>query len=69
MSTIEEIERVIEKLPPEDFSRLSAWMAQRERASRSDQSIMASGPVRDHGAFLNGYAPEDEGLYNHAASR
>ena len=23
-------------------------------------------PIRDHRAFLNGYAPEDEGLYEDA---
>jgi hypothetical protein len=26
-------------------------------------------PVRQHGAFLNGYAPEDEGLYDDAPTR
>jgi hypothetical protein len=26
-------------------------------------------PVRDHSAFLNGYAPEDEGLYDDYAAR
>jgi hypothetical protein len=26
-------------------------------------------PVRDHSAFLNSYAPEDEGLYDDDASR
>lgn len=69
MSTIEEIARVIEKLPPADFERLSAWMAQRQRSSFSGQFARVDGPLRDHAAFLNSYAPEDEGLYDHAASR
>ena len=25
---------------------------------------MQRGPIRDHAAFLNSYAPEDEGLYD-----
>jgi hypothetical protein len=28
-----------------------------------------SPPVRDHAAFLSGYAPEDEGLYDDLAAR
>ena len=26
-------------------------------------------PIRGHGAFLNGYAPEDEGLYDDDSGR
>jgi hypothetical protein len=26
-------------------------------------------PARDHSAFLNSYAPEDEGLYNNYSAR
>ncbi len=33
------------------------------------QSQVASIVFRDHTAFLNSYAPEDEGLYNDAATR
>lgn len=55
MSKVEEIERAVEQLPPEDFAELVEWIAQRRA------------PLRDHGAFLNGYAPEDEGLYDVAA--
>jgi len=59
MSKIEEIERAVEQLAPEDFSKLAAWI---------DQKRQNSG-VRDHAAFLNSYAPEDEGLYDDAAAR
>lgn len=69
MSKVEQIERVIETLPPEDFDRLSAWMAQRQRSSQSEQPIRGGSTVRDHSAFLNSYTPEDEGLYDHAAGR
>jgi len=63
MSTVEEIERVIEQLPPKDFEKLSAWMALRSRVPGRNAE---QGPVvfRDHRAFLNSYAPEDEGLYD-----
>jgi hypothetical protein len=59
MSKIEEIERAVEQLPPEDFMQLAGWIDQRRRA----QSL------RDHKAFLNSYVPEDEGLYDDLAAR
>ena len=58
MSTVQEIERAVEKLPPEDFSELVEWIAQRRGKA-----------VRDHGALLNSYAPEDEGLYDDVVAR
>ena len=68
MSKIEEIERVIERLPAEDFEKLSAWMAQ--RGGRSGQQAKPAPLVfRDHSAFLNSYTPEDEGLYDDAKGR
>ena len=68
MSKIEEIERVIERLPAEDFEKLSAWMARRGGASGQQAK---PGPLvfRDHSAFLNSYTPEDEGLYDDAKGR
>jgi len=30
MSTVQEIERAAEQLPPEDFARLAAWVRQRQ---------------------------------------
>jgi hypothetical protein len=59
MSTVQEIEKAVEQLPPEDFSELAAWFDRKRRA----QSI------RDHSAFLNSYAPGDEGLYDDAIAR
>lgn len=60
MSKVEEIERLIEKLPAENLKQLAEWM---------DQRLQRSALIREHGAFLNSYAPEDEGLYDDAASR
>jgi hypothetical protein len=46
-------------LPPEDFSELAAWIDhKRERQN-----------TRAHSAFLNSYAPGDEGLYDDAIAR
>ena len=57
MSKVEEIEQLIEQLPAENIAELAAWMQQRTTA------------IRDHIAFLNSYAPEDEGLYDDAVAR
>jgi hypothetical protein len=54
MSKVEEIERAVEQLAPEDLSKFIAWI------DRKRQNVGA----RDHGAFLKGYAPEDEGIYD-----
>lgn len=59
MSTVQEIERAVEQLPPEDFSELIEWI-DRKRQTQN---------IRNHGAFLNSYAPEDEGLYDDAIAR
>ncbi len=31
---------------------------------RPVEAVSSSTPLRDHSAFLNSYAPEDEGLYD-----
>ena len=68
MSKIEEIERVIERLPAEDFAKLAAWMDL--RGGVAGQPAKPSPLVfRDHSAFLNSYTPEDEGLYDDAEGR
>ena len=36
MSKIEEIERAIEQLPPDDFARLSAWIDQRRGSAQRE---------------------------------
>jgi len=71
MSKIEEIEQAVEQLPLTDFVKLAAWVDQRRQhleisPSATDSSQVAS---RDHSAFLNSYAPQDEGLYDDAATR
>jgi hypothetical protein len=33
------------------------------------QPLPAGSPTRDHSAFLRGYGPEDEGLYDDCAAR
>jgi hypothetical protein len=71
MSKIEEIEQAVEQLPLKDFVRLAAWVD--ERRQQLEISLPAtdksSAIIRDHSAFLNSYAPQDEGLYDYAATR
>jgi hypothetical protein len=57
MSKVQEIEQLIEQLPAENFAELAQWIQQRAAATRN------------HGAFLNSYASEDEGLYDDAVAR
>ena len=59
MSKVEEIVQAVEQLPPKDFSKLVARIDRK----RKNQT------TRDHSAFLNSYAPEDEGLYDDAVAR
>ena len=71
MSRIEEIEEAVEQLPLKDFARLAAWVDQRRRQLQMSQPATDKSQlvVRDHSAFLNCYAPQDEGLYDDAATR
>jgi hypothetical protein len=59
MSKVQEIERAVEQLPPEDFSELAAWIDRKRRIQSP----------RSHDAFLKSYVSEDEGLYDDAVSR
>jgi hypothetical protein len=70
MSNIEEIELAVEKLPLEEFVKLAAWVDRRRRQLEVSPSVNDNSPMtaRDHSAFLNSYAPEDEGLYDDAAA-
>ena len=68
MGRVEEIERVMQQLPREEFEKLSTWLAQ-HCAERGDRGRQAPTAFRDHSAFLNSYTPEDEGLYDNAPSR
>ena len=71
MSKIEEIEQAVEQLPLSDFVRLAVWIDRRRQRLEvlHPAGDQAQGVVRDHGAFLNSYAPQDEGLYDDAAAR
>ncbi len=71
MSKIEEIERAAEQLPLKDFAKLVVWVDQRRQQLEITEPDTDKGQaaVRDHSAFLNSYAPEDEGLYDDAAAR
>jgi hypothetical protein len=68
MSKVEELERAIEQLPPEDLEKLSHWMAQ-HRAAFTHEGTAVPLAFRDHSAFLSSYSPEDEGLYSDAHGR
>jgi hypothetical protein len=73
MNTVAELEKAIEGLPRNEFEILAAWVEERSRALKSPIDSIPSGrkkmlPTRDHAAFLNSYAPEDEGLYDDAAT-
>jgi hypothetical protein len=70
MSNIEEIEQAVEKLPVEEFVKLAAWVDHRRQQLEISPSVNDHSPTaaRDHSAFLNSYAPQDEGLYDDAAA-
>jgi hypothetical protein len=71
MSKIEEIEQAVEQLPLTDFVKLAVWVDQRRQRLEISPSATdkTQAVVRDHSAFLNSYAPQDEGLYDDAAAR
>jgi hypothetical protein len=71
MSKIEEIEQAVEQLPLGDFVKLAVWVDRRRQQLEKLQPLghKSQGGLRDHGAFLNSYAPQDEGLYGDAAAR
>ena len=43
--------------------------AEAARSGPSEPPLPSPPPLRDHSAFLNSFAPEDEGLYDDAATR
>jgi hypothetical protein len=67
MSKIEEIERAVEQLPLTDFVKLATWMDRRRQQLEGAPSSAATA-IRNHSAFLNSYAQQDEGLYDDAAA-
>ena len=66
MSKIEEIEQAVEQLPLTDFVKLAVWVDQRRQ--QLEISPLTAGKsqavIRDHSAFLNSYAAQDESLYD-----
>jgi hypothetical protein len=71
MSKIEEIEQAVEQLPPAEFVKPAVWVDQRRQQleispSAADKSQTVE---RDHSAFLNSYAPQEEGLFEDAPTR
>jgi hypothetical protein len=70
MSDVEEIELAVEKLPLEEFVKLAAWFDRRRQQLEVSPSVNDNRPMaaRDHSAFLNSYAPQDEGLYDDATA-
>lgn len=70
MSKIEEIEQAVERLPLEDFAQLAAWVEYRRKqlALLQPAANKPSISIRDHSAFLNSYAQQDDGLYDDAAA-
>jgi len=70
MSEIKEIQQAVEKLPLEEFVRLAAWVERRREQLRISPAVNDSSAIsaRDHSAFLNSYAPQDEGLYDDATA-
>ncbi len=71
MSKIDEIEHAVEQLPLKDFVELAVWVDRRRQQLEVFPPTADKGqtPVRDHSAFLNSYAPQDEGLYDDASAR
>jgi len=71
MSKIEEIEQAVEQLDLNEFVKLAIWVDQRRKRLEISPPVTDKGSaaIRDHSAFLNSYAPQDEGLYDDAATR
>jgi hypothetical protein len=59
------IEQIIQLLPKASESVLQEiWMILSTATKTEESSEPESTFIRNHSAFLNGYAPEDEGLYD-----
>ena len=60
------IEQITQLLPQASESLLQEVWTILNTAAKNDESSSESEKtaIRNHSAFLNGYAPEDEGLYD-----
>jgi hypothetical protein len=59
------IEQISRKLPQATESMLQEVLEILDSVNDNDKSSESeTNKIRDHRAFLNGYTPEDEGLYD-----
>jgi hypothetical protein len=59
------IEQISQKLPQASESVLQeVWVILSSATNNEESSDLETKNIRDHSAFLNGYAPEDEELYD-----
>ena len=59
------IEQITQLLPKASESVLQEiWAILNNAANKGESLESKTTVVRNHSAFLNGYAPEDEGLYD-----
>jgi hypothetical protein len=59
------IEQISSKLPQTPESILREVLEMLDSAHSNEESSESEiNKIRNHSAFLNGYAPEDEGLYD-----
>jgi hypothetical protein len=59
------IEQISQKLPQAPESVLREVLGILDSVdSQKESSEVKPSDIRDHSAFVNGYAPEDEGLYD-----
>jgi hypothetical protein len=59
------IEQISQKLPQAPESLLQQVLVILDSVGNHEESSeLETDKIRNHSAFLNGYAPEDEGLYD-----
>jgi hypothetical protein len=59
------IEQISQKLPQAPESLLQEVLVILDSVGNNEESSeLKTDKIRNHSAFLNGYAPEDEGLYD-----
>jgi hypothetical protein len=59
------IEQISQKLPQAPESLLQEVLVILDSVGNNEESSeLETDKIRNHSAFLNGYAPEDEGLYD-----
>ena len=69
MSTVAEMKAAFQHLPQKEAWELVDWIHEVMARRASAGGEPAASACRDHSAFLNSYAPEDDRLYEDAQSR